>query len=70
MYSFRKIIMTEHDWEEFKKKVTPLGKKKQLLKKNKEKIILKNLEHKEKFETDFIYIENEVGVGYISGIVS
>jgi len=51
--------MTEHDWEEFKKKVTPLGKKKQLLKKNKEKIILKNLEHKEKFETDFIYIENE-----------
>ena len=51
MCSFRKIIMTEHDWEEFKKKVTPLGKKKQLLKKNKEKIILKNLEHKEKFET-------------------
>ena len=41
MYWFRKIKMTEDDWEEFKKRVTPLNKKKIILKKSKQEIILK-----------------------------
>jgi len=51
--------MTEHDWEEFKKKVTPLGKKHNLLKKSKDQPTLKKRESKEKFETDFFFSENE-----------
>ena len=51
--------MNEQDWEEFKKKVVPLEKKNNLLKKSKEKITLKTKEHKEKFETEFFHSENE-----------
>ena len=51
--------MTEQDWEEFKKKVIPLEKKKNLLKKSNEKIITKKKEQKEKLEIDFFFNENE-----------
>ena len=51
--------MNEQDWEEFKKKVVPLEKKNNLLKKSKEKITLKTKENKEKFETEFFHSENE-----------
>ena len=51
--------MTEQDWEEFKKKVIPLEKKNNLLKKNNEKITFQDKRHKEKFETVFFYEENE-----------
>ena len=49
--------MNEQDWEEFKKKVVPLEKKNNLLKKSKEKITLKTKEHKEKFETEFFTVK-------------
>ena len=47
------------DWEEFKKKVVPLEKKNNLLKKSKEKINLKKVEHKEESKTEFFHIESE-----------
>ena len=47
--------MTEEDWEEFKKKVVPLEKKNNLLKRSKGKKIFEKKEYKEKFETDFFY---------------
>ena len=50
--------MTEKDWEEFKKKVIPLGEKKNLLKKNNEKIAFHHKEHEEKFESVFFYEES------------
>ena len=52
--------MTEQDWEEFKKNVTPIEKKNNLLKKKrKEKITFKKKDDKEKFNTNFFYNENE-----------
>ena len=51
--------MNERDWEEFKKKVIPLEKENNQLKKNNEKIILKKVEQEKKLETNFFYDENE-----------
>ena len=52
--------MTEQDWEEFKKNVTPIEKKNNFLKKKrKEKITFKKKDDKEKFNTNFFYNENE-----------
>ena len=59
MYQFRKKIMNDKDWEEFKKKVIPLEKKNNQLKKNNEKIVFKKVEQEKKLETDFFYDENE-----------
>ncbi|MAZ46705.1 MAG: hypothetical protein CMM98_03930 [Rickettsiales bacterium] len=59
MYWFRKIKMTEDDWEEFKKRVTPLNKKKIILKKSKQEIILKKTEQIKKIDTDFYYNINK-----------
>ena len=51
--------MNDRDWEEFKKKVIPLDKKNNQLKKSNEKIILKKVEQEKKLETNFFYDENE-----------
>ena len=52
--------MTEKDWEEFTKNVIPLEKKNNLLKKKSEdKFTFKKKEDKEKFRTQFFYIEND-----------
>ena len=52
--------MTEQDWEEFKKNVIPIEKKNNLLKKKSEdKFTLIKKEDKEKFKTQFSYIEND-----------
>ena len=51
--------MNDKDWEEFKKKVIPLEKKNNQLKKSNEKIILKKVEQEKKLETNFFYDENE-----------
>ena len=51
--------MNDKDWEEFKKKVIPLEKKNNQLKKNYEKITLKKAEQEKKPETNFFYDENE-----------
>ncbi len=51
--------MTEQDWEEFKKKVVPLEKKNNLLKKSKEKKNFEKRVFKEKFEIDFLYSEGK-----------
>ena len=51
--------MTEKDWEEFTKNVIPLEKKNNSLKKKSEdKFTFKKKEDKEKFKTQFSYIEN------------
>ena len=44
MYQFRKKMMNDRDWEEFKKKVIPLEKKNNQLKKNNEKIVFKKVQ--------------------------
>jgi DNA-nicking Smr family endonuclease len=49
--------MTEKDWEEFKKKVSPLEKKNNLLKKNNKKLALPHKKQEEKFEEVFFYEE-------------
>ena len=51
--------MNERDWEEFKKKVIPLEKENNQLKKNNEKIVFKKVEQEKKLETVFFYDENE-----------
>jgi len=51
--------MNDRDWEEFKKKVIPLEKENNQLKKNNEKIVFKKVEQEKKLETVFFYDENE-----------
>ena len=51
--------MNEKDWEEFKKKVIPLEKKNNQLKKNNEKIVFKKVEQEKKLETVFFYDQKE-----------
>ena len=45
--------MNERDWEEFKKKVIPLEKENNQLKKNNEKIVFKKVGQEKKLETNF-----------------
>ena len=52
-------MMAEQDWEEFKKKVIPLEKKENLLRKRNETKTVKKKQQKEKFEIEFFFSENE-----------
>ena len=51
--------MNERDWEEFKKKVIPLEKENNQLKKNNEKIVFKKVEQEKKLDTVFFYDQKE-----------
>ena len=51
--------MNDKDWEEFKKKVIPLEKKNNQLKKNNEKIVFKKVEQEKKLDTVFFYDQKE-----------